>query len=143
MKPWAIALGLLLLGGAVVAAGVAFLRPVSETVSPGITVASQFTPEGDAHLDIEVGDLEAGERYTALLQGVSDGNVGASAGVLGDFVADDEGTGRLSTSSATLAAGAEVPLTVDAFRDGGGLISIVSASGETVATVVVTAPPAE
>lgn len=124
----------------VVAAGaVAWLRPAGlPAADPSVVVSTSITSAGDVTLEIEVYHLRAGEEYLARLFAVEGGQVSASAGTLGRFVADAEGIGRLGTATVTIGAGAAVPLTADLLAPPGALLQVVSSAGEIAASVTVT-----
>jgi len=125
---------------AVVAGAVAWLRPTgTPAADPSVVVSTSTTSAGDVTLEIEVFRLRAGEEYLARLFALEGGNVSASAGTLGRFVADADGIGRLQTATAIIGAGAEVPLTDDLLAPPGALLEVVSSAGETTASVTVTA----
>ena len=110
------------------------LRVAGSDAEPQMIVETQVGSDGTVRIQIEADGLEAGAEYLARLYSV-DAEVSASAGQLGRVVADRDGHAELSATSAVIGAGAEVPLTVDLFADGGRLVALVSADGDDAASV--------
>jgi hypothetical protein len=102
-------------------------------VEANMAIGARTYPDGRVDLDIDVRHLQPGVTYTVRIAAPDEADASVSVGVLGQFEADSSGMGRLATSAATLAAGVEVPLTMDLFVPPGRTITVVSATGETVA----------
>lgn len=140
---WLLA-GVLLL--VVVAASMSlWLRPAEVSAEPGMSIATLTTPSGEVTLELTATRLEPGAAYMATIRALADsgaeGGSSASAGVLGKFVAGEDGVGRLTTTTATIAAGAEVGLTSDLFASPGALVSLVDADGNDVADATLIGAP--
>ncbi|MGE3857061.1 MAG: hypothetical protein AB7G21_08920 [Dehalococcoidia bacterium] len=131
----ATAVGLLVLGA------VAFLWPARVVAEPGVTVGTRIGTDGSAELDLRVDRLEPGAPYLVRMSVPRTGGVAASVGVLGRVTADEAGVARLVTRTVRVGAtGAEVPLEAEFLDPPGREITVVSESGDTVASVTVSVP---